>query len=65
MSKFTKFLNGIHFKVACCTVIGFLCGYGVDSAIFHINTIFAGIIEGLLLGSFGYAFFKKNGEANL
>jgi len=42
------------------TLIGFTCGVFVDGFLFHINPIFCGVIEGILLGGIQFAFTLRD-----
>lgn len=55
-----KIFNKDVLKAVAFAAIGFVCGSFVDSTIFHINPIFCGIIEGVLLGVISYAFSLKD-----
>lgn len=55
-----KIFNKDVLKAVAFAVVGFVCGCFVDSTIFHIDPIFCGIIEGVLLGGISYAFSIKD-----
>ena len=55
-----KIFNKDVLRAVVLAVVGFVCGFFVDSIIFHINPIFCGIIEGVLLGGISYAFSIKD-----
>ena len=61
MKSFKKFIKGNLFESIILAAIGFVCGYFVDSVLFHINPLFCAIIEAELLGMIGYCFLCKNG----
>ena len=43
MKSFKKFIKGNLFESIILAAIGFVCGYFVDSALFHINPLFVGM----------------------
>lgn len=56
-----KFFENKIFRTVAMGAIGFVCGFFIDSALFHINSIFCGVIEGELLAGIYYALsIKKN-----
>ena len=57
-----RFFENKVVRTVAMGVVGFACGFFIDSALFHINSIFCGLIEGELLAGIYYALsLKKNG----
>ena len=63
MKSFKKFIKGNLFKSIVLAVIGFVCGYFVDSVLFHINPLFCATIEAELLAMIGYAVLEKGDDS--
>lgn len=63
MKSFKKFIKGNLFKSIFLAAIGFVCGYFVDSLLFHIDPLFCAIIEAELLGMIGYAVLEKRDDS--
>ena len=59
-----RFFNKTTIKLIAAAVVGFICGCFVDSAVFHINNVFCGVIEATVLSLVVYAFAikDKNGK---
>ena len=55
-----NFFNNILVQAIGFGIIGFICGFVIDSSIFHISPICCGLIEGLLLGGISYALSLKD-----
>ena len=56
-----KIFTKTFFRMLGTTIVGFGCGYLVDSVFFGINSIFAGVVEGIVLSLVGYASLKDGG----
>ena len=56
-----KFFTKTFFRMLGTAIIGFGCGYLVDSVLFGINPVFAGVVEGTVLSFVGYASLKDEG----
>ena len=54
-----KIFSNVLFRCALFGIIGFACGYFVDSVVFHINSVFCGLIEGEILAILQYVFSIK------
>lgn len=56
-----KFFENKVVRTVAMGIVGFVCGFFIDSALFHINSVFCGVIEGELLAGIYYALsLKKN-----
>ena len=53
-----KIFTKTFFRMLVTAIVGFGCGYLVDSVFFGINPIFAGVVEGIVLSLVGYASLK-------
>lgn len=56
-----KIFTKTFFRMLGTAIVGFGCGYLVDSVFFGINPIFAGVVEGIALSLVGYASLKDGG----
>ena len=56
-----KIFTKTFFRMLGTAIVGFGCGYLVDSVFFGINPIFAGVVEGVVLSLVGYASLKDEG----
>ena len=55
-----KIFSNVLFRCVLLGVMGFACGYFVDSVLFHINSVFCGLVEGEILAVLEYAFSIKS-----
>lgn len=53
-----KIFTKTFFRMLGTAIVGFGCGYLVDSVFFGINHIFAGVVEGIVLSLIGYVSLK-------
>ena len=65
MKSFKKFIKGNLFESIILAAIGFVCGYFVDSVLFHINPLFCGkpvFLRNALRAEKTQVFFGGNGH---
>lgn len=53
-----KIFTKTFFRMIGTAIVGFGCGYLVDSVLFGINPVFAGVVEGIVLSLIGYVSLK-------
>lgn len=59
-----RFFNKTIIELIVAAIVGFICGCFIDSAVFHINNVFCGVIEAAVLSLIVYTFAikDKNGK---